>query len=729
MRLVIAEKPSLARSIAEAIGATGRSGGALVGGGWTVVACRGHLLELRSPDDYEGRGWGRPWDAGQLPMLPEEMPLSPSEEDGAAEALAAIRRELGRDDLEEVVHAGDADREGEGIVRRVLEWCPVDVPVTRLWARSTEPDELRRAMDERRPDSDYDGLGDAARGRAELDWLVGLNVTRALTCLYGNGRVVHAGRVLTPVLRLVAERTRQRARFRAVPFWVCRAEAAGVAFEGPRRDSRDGARRDAEAVGAGPLVVTGVEAKTKRTRPPLLHDILTLEQQASRVLGLKPKECDDALQALYEAGLVTYPRTDSRVISESELPDLEALLGSGLLPGLAGAADGLPYDPDPSRVVGQTGGHSALMPTSSLTPAAMGRLPKRQAELAGLVCARVLAACCPVDCVERKVTARAEAAGVTLSWSGSVELEAGWRAVERACGLASGLDGPKPLLPGSVGEGSALPVSSTSVREGATEPPKAYTTETLLSAMEHADRLVEGEDGEALKAQPTHSGGLGTPATRSETISRLEALGYVEFKGRSVFATSLGLAVDAMAPSQLASVRLTAAVERALEGVESGREPLGAFRASAREWASSLVSSALRSRDPGLALPAEGPGRVGACPRCGADVVASRTGTTYRCSSQRGHWDGSGYVVDDPGCGFWIGTVCGRALSPGQAVAILAGRSVPLSGLRSKSGRTFSARARLDPEGGGGVALDFVDGKGSGRARRGGGRQGGRGKR
>lgn len=713
MRLVIAEKPSLARAIASALGVTGRSGGALVGKGWAVVACRGHVLELKDPDGYEDRPWGSPWDVSALPMLPDPMPLVPSREDGAAEALAAIRRELDRDGLEEVVHAGDADREGEGIVRRVLEWHPVPVPVTRLWARSVEEGEIRRAMDAREADSAYDDLADAARGRAELDWLVGLNVTRALTCLYGNGRVVHAGRVVTPVLRLVAERTRVRRQFKRVPFWSARATCGELALDGPRRDSREGAEADVDSLEGATLTVASVVRKERRTKAPLLHDILTLEQQASKVLGLKASECDEALQALYEAGLVTYPRTDARVIPASDLAALEGLLSSGLLPSLAGApASWRPGPPDPARVVGETGGHSALLPTTALDEEAMGRLPERQAGLSRLVCARVLVACCPDACVEVSETLRATSpSGLELSWKGSHETCAGWRDVERACGISSGVSDPKELPVGIV-EGSELAVGEVTVREGSTEPPKAYTTETLLSAMEHADRLVDGDDAESLKARPTHSGGLGTPATRSDTLSKLEAFGYLEYRGKQIQATDLGLAVDAMAPSQLASVALTARVERALSSVESGDLPLDDFRAQARSWASSLVDDARSHVRPELALapaPGSGPHVVGRCPRCGSDVVVSRSGATYFCQSRKGHRDRESgeYVVDEEGCGFLLGKVMGHALTEREASALLAGKAVALRGLKTKAGKSLSARARLDAEAPGGVRLEF----------------------
>ena len=308
-RLIVAEKPSVARAIARAVGADREEDGFLEGERDVVTWCRGHLVELSPPDRYPE--WAGRWNPDDLPMVPEEWLWEPSEEDGAARQLGIVTSLMGRGDVAELVNACDADREGEGIFRRVLSHAGCPKPALRFWSTALTPEAVERDLAAMRPLSDYDGLADAAEGRAKADWLVGLNATRAYASLYG--AQLTAGRVQTAVLSLVVERTRAARSFEAVPFWLVEADLGGFAAESGRFGSREEAEAAAEKVrAAGTAAVEAAERREERPKAPPPYDLTALQRDAAKRCGLTADETLKALQSLYERGLVTYPRTESR---------------------------------------------------------------------------------------------------------------------------------------------------------------------------------------------------------------------------------------------------------------------------------------------------------------------------------------------------------------------------------------------------------------------------------
>lgn len=732
-RLVIAEKPSLGRAVARAVGAGRREGQTLRGAGYIVTWCHGHIVDLARPEDYEGEGWGGKWDIETLPMLPARFRLRVSDEDGARELFSLISRLLASDQVDEIVHAGDPDREGEGIVRRVLALAGNEKPVLRLWCSSMEPDALREAIGRMRPDSEYDGLAAAASGRAVADWLIGMNATRALTCLYGP--LVNAGRVTTALLRMVADRTKENAAFERVPYWAARAVVEGGAvFESERVDSPMRAGELAAAVEGAALTVTSVERRRSRRMPPRPYSLTAMQRDASRLLGMSAERSLAAAQALYEAGLQTYPRTDSEAISTAELPALKRFLGSPALECVIGgeaAGRARRLGMDPSRAVDDAAvsGHPALMPTPLLTPDVHASLADDQRAVSSLVCARLACSITDAPSVRERVRADGVAGGVELTHSATTVLDPGWEAVMDASFPPRRPGAAQTALMAS--EGSVLRVIGVEVRRGESEPPRLYTDDTLLAAMEHAGRLVDDPGlKRALEARESHSGGIGTPATRTPAIAKLIKVGYIERSGGSIRATDRGLWADSLAPSCMATPELTASWELALDEVEAGRLPYRDFARDMRALTERVVAECRERFDPSLVRRA-GPAPLGPCPRCGEPMVRSRDGRLIRCTSRKyGRGPGGSPVLIDEGCGYAMRSeVCGRRITDEEAKRLLRDGQVHLTGLKPKAGgRAYSATLVVDPEGRWPTRLE-VEGAAGGAPPRGGRPRGSRGRR
>lgn len=732
-RLVIAEKPSLGRAIARAVGADRREGQTLRGGGYIVTWCHGHIVDLARPEDYEGEGWGGKWDLESLPMLPARFRLRVSEEDGARELFSLISRLLASEEVDEIVHAGDPDREGEGIVRRVLALAGNEKPVLRLWCSSMEPDALREAIGRMRPDSEYDGLAAAATGRAVADWLIGMNATRALTCLYGP--LVNAGRVITALLRIVADRTRENAAFERVPYWVARAVVRGGAvFETERLASPDDAAALASAMEGELLSVRAVERRRSRRRPPRPYSLTAMQKDASRLLGMSAERSLAAAQALYEAGLQTYPRTDSEAISSAELPALVRFLESGALLEIIGvgagdAAERLGIDPARAVDDAAVSGHPALMPTPLLTADVHASLPDDQRAVSALVCARLACSITDAPSVRERVRACGVAGGVEVSHSSTRVIDAGWEALMDAA-FPPSLARSEPVAL-EAAEGASLAVESAGVRRGESEPPRLHTDETLLAAMENAGRLVDDPElKRALESKESHSGGIGTPATRTPAIARLIEVGYIERVGGSIRATERGLWADSLAPSSMATPELTARWEAALDEVEAGRLPYRRFASETEALAAMVVAECRERFDPSLER-RTGPAPLGPCPRCGEPMVRSRDGGLIRCTSRKyGRGPGGSPVLIDEGCGYAMRSeVCGHRITDDEACRLLRDGRVRLTGLKPKAGgRAYSATLVVDPEGRWPTRLE-VEGAAGGAPPRGGRPRGSRGRR
>lgn len=709
MKLVIAEKPSVGRAIAAAVGATSRKDGYIEGGNYVITWCRGHLVDLAMPGSYEV--WAGSWSLEKLPMIPDKWIWEPVKESGAKDQLAIIKKLAERDDVDTIVNACDADREGEGIFRRVYDYLGLKKPVERFWSTSLVDDAVRKDLSRMKPGSEYDGLGDAAEGRAKADWLVGMNGSRAYTLMYDAKPALSVGRVQTPVLAMVVEQTRKVEGFVSEPFWRVLADLGGFTVSSERFGKLEDAYALAAKVSesAGEALVTSVERKDVKATPPTLYDLTGLQRDASTRCGMTADATMSALQSLYEKKLATYPRTDSKYITSDDADEAAALLPRIAVAGIVGEAAASAFDmgrADIKRVVNdkKVSGHGALLPTSELDAEAMRSLSGDERNIMLLICGRLLAAVMePGMRTHTKVAV--DIAGTEFTASGSIVKDASWIGVDEALRAVlrggekeekGGSDSENERIPADFEQGDTLAIAGSSVKEGKTSAPKYYTDATLLSAMENAGRTIEDTDLKAaINDDSSHSGGLGTPATRADTIERLIEKGYCKRKGRSIIATETGKAlVDTISDESLKSPVLTAEWEEQLMRVEREGASLDEFLDGIARYTAQIVQHARDNFDP-TRFAAD---PVGCCPLCGKDVVASKSGKSWHCVDQR--WVKKGDKFEQAGaCTFSIGRVAGKSLTERQVKDLLAGKRIHVKGLKSKKGSLFETDLVLDESG------------------------------
>jgi DNA topoisomerase III len=687
MRLIVAEKPSVGRDLASALGRHRKEKGALVGDGWTVTWALGHLAELAPPDAY-GEQYKK-WRLESLPILPERFKVRVNRK--TRDQFSVVKKLLRDPSVTEVVNACDAGREGELIFAYLYGLSGCKKPVRRLWISSLTPEAIREGFDALRDGSSMRPLEDAARSRSESDWIVGMNATRAYSVRFGRpGNVLSVGRVQTPTLRLIVDREKEIEDFKPEKFWTVHARFAreGVTYDGVwfkkkqnRLKEKEAAEEIAAKVQGGTGVVKKAEKKTASEKPPLLYDLTELQRNANARFGFTADRTLRVAQALYEEKkLITYPRTSSRYLSRDMVGGLEKRVeAAGALPKLALFAEkllGQQKLPISKRIVddSKVTDHHAIVPTGKKLS---GELPPDEAKVYDLVARRFLAVFFPAARFEN-TTVVTEVRGETFLSKGRVVLEAGWRAL-----YPDGVGGKKekepPVLP-PIEVGQEWRVAKVGVKEGETKPPPRYSESALLGAMETAGKFVEDEE----LRQAMKESGLGTPATRAAIIERLIKVGYVEREKKALVPTSKGRAlISLLRESSLSSPELTGQWERRLAEMERGAERRPDFMADIGSFTTSLVEGVRAMEGEKLAFRSREP--LGACPKCGSPVV--ETQKAYGCSA----WKTSG-------CDFAIWKqVSGKRLSEGLAKQLLArGRTGQLKGFRSKAGKPYSAALKLD---------------------------------
>lgn len=637
MKVVVAEKPSVARDLARVLGANQRHEGSLSGNGWCVTWAIGHLATLKTPDEYDARL--KRWSLEHLPFVPERFDLKPTEQNGSKQQLEIVADLCRKAD--ELWCATDAGREGELIFRYVLEYAGcADKPFRRLWLSSLTEDAIRNALKAAKPGSDYENLHAAARSRAEADWIVGLNATRAYTVRYGGGRVLWSlGRVQTPVLAMIAARDDEIRVFDARPFWELRTTYRKALFRhaGDRFHDEAKAKELLAKVEGKPLSILGVDVKTEVIPPPLLYDLTQLQRDMNLRHGLSASRTLEIAQQLYEKKLLTYPRTDSRHLSLDMVEPVRQTLGQlrawnpTALQALAEYVQGDPESRGPRakspRVFddSKVSDHHAIVPTGRLEP-----LDGESQKVFDAVATRLVQAFL-ADKVQELTTVRAESAGVPFRARGTVVKVPGWSALEPgespADPAAPAKKSRKKKGADDDDENQTLPVFTTGesgphapfLHEGKTKPPPAYTENTLLGAMETAGKLV---DDESLRAA-MKGRGLGTPATRASILETLISRSYVRRDKKNLRITDLGRYLIAIIQDpQLKSPELTGEWEFRLGEIERGKRSRADFMAGIKTSVTQLIHEGLapRALDDGLGL----------CPRCKAPVVAGRT--AYGCS-------------------------------------------------------------------------------------------------
>ena len=698
MRLIVAEKPSVGRDIASALGRHRKEKGVLVGEGWSVTWALGHLAELAPPDAY-GEEYKK-WRLERLPILPERFKVRVNNK--TREQFDLVKGLMRDPSVTEVVNACDAGREGELIFAYLYGLSGCKKRVLRLWISSLTREAIRAGFDALREGAAMKPLEDAARSRGEADWIVGMNATRAYSVRFGgHGNVLSVGRVQTPTLKLLVDREKAIQDFEPEKFWTVHARFSreahtydGVWFKkkNNRLSEREAADKIAEKVRGGTGTVRKAQKKTSTEKPPLLYDLTELQRNANARYGFTAERTLRAAQALYEESkLITYPRPSSRYLSRDMVAGLKKRVGAaGALPELSSFAEmllGKEKLPISKRIVddSKVTDHHAIVPTNKESP---GGLPADETKVYDLVARRFLAVFFPAARFEN-TTVVTEVRKETFLSRGRVVLEAGWRALYPD-GVGGRKEKESPVLP-PIEVGQEWDVAKVGVKEGETKPPPRYSESALLGAMETAGKLVEDEE---LRQQMKDSG-LGTPATRAATIERLIKVGYIEREKKVLVPTEKGRSlIGLLGESPLTSAELTARWEERLAKMEKGAERRPDFMADINGFATKLVEEVRGMEGERLTAPSRSREPLGACPKCGAPVIETKK--AYGCSAWK-----------QTGCDFAIWKqVSGKRLSEGQAKQLLTrGRTGQMKGFKSKAGKPYAAALKLDGEHK--VRLDF----------------------
>lgn len=558
MILVIAEKPSVSGSLSKVLGATSRKNGYFEGGGYLVSWCLGHLAEYVEPNAYDKK-YER-WHYEDLPIIPDTWRLAVAE--AKKEQFKVLSDLLNRSDLEYIVNACDAGREGESIFRRVYALAGSKAPVKRLWISSMEDASIRDGFAHLKDSSDYDHLFQAAECRAKADWLVGMNATRAFTTKYYKRLVI--GRVQTPTLAMLVERQHKMDDFVREPYYKVSLSSDGLTVASdPIKEETEGNHLVQNCQGK-PATVTKLEKTKKTTKSPRLYDLTTLQREANRVFGYTAQDTLNTLQELYEEKLVTYPRTDSQYITEDMAGTVQGLLTD--LPKIVPFLSEIAIGDQVSRLVNnaKVTDHHAILPTQEATKTDLSSLSEKQKNIFNLVGQRLAQAVSP-DCIYEETAVEVLCEGAVFKAKGKVVLEPGYQAIEDAFrsyyNKVKETD-EKADIPASLTEGMELGSVQARKSQHFTSPPKAYTEDTLLSAMETAGNKKFDAD--------TEKKGLGTPATRASIIEKLVNSGYAVRKGKQIIPTKDGMELIGVIPDYLKSAALTAEWENRLLAIERG---------------------------------------------------------------------------------------------------------------------------------------------------------------
>lgn len=685
MKLVIAEKPSVAMSLAAVLGATERKDGYLEGSGYLVSWCVGHLLELAQPEAYKEQY--AKWRYEDLPILPENWKYEVPKDKKTQ--LALLCRLMKDKRVDSVVCATDAGREGELIFRLVYEYAGCNKPMERLWISSMEDAAIREGFDHLRPGSDYDKLYDAAVCRAGADWLIGINATRLFSVLYGV--TLNVGRVMSPTLALLVQRESDIESFISKPFYVPEITCGGFTASGEKMTERSEAEKIRMDCDHNSAFVRSVEKQVKTIQPPRLYDLTTLQRECNRIYGYTAQQTLDYVQSLYEKKLATYPRTDSQYLTK----DMQATAASLIL----WLRDNMPFgkgcagEPDIDRVTddSKVTDHHAIIPTVEIARTDLTELPSGERDVLTLLAVRLLCATTQAHRFET-VTAMLDCQGHTFTAKGKTILQSGWKEVERIHRMSirqsetehrENEDAALPVLK----EGQTFETVSASLREGKTSPPKHYTEDTLLSAMENAGAEDMPDDAE--------SKGLGTPATRAATLEKLVSAGFVERKKKQLIPTKKGRNLIAVLPDNIKSPILTAEWESMLKQVEHGELSATSFMDQIADMSRTLVKEHTAPEERFVDLFPSSRGTtheaVGVCPRCGAPVYEGK----------------KGFFCDNRECSFALWkdnrffSSKKKSITKSVAAALLKEGRISMSGLYSeKTGKTYDAEVILDDTGG-----------------------------
>lgn len=672
MELVIAEKPSVAQSIAAVLGATQRKDGYLEGNDYLVSWCVGHLVELAQPESYE-EAWKK-WSYESLPIIPQEWQ---HEVKSDTKAQYQILKKLMHDDrVDAVVCATDAGREGELIFRLTYNMAGCRKPMKRLWISSMEESAIRDGFHNLRPGSDYDNLYHSALCRQEADWLVGINGTRLFTVLYG-GKALKVGRVQTPTLAMLVDRESKIMNFKKGAYYMAHIMGNGLDAVSEHISDKTEADRIAETCENGQALVTSVVKEEKWVAPPKLYDLTTLQRDANRLFGFTAKQTLEYTQSLYEKKLVTYPRTDSQYLSDdmegTAKNVIEAIFNSLLF------EQNIMFNPDIKRILNskKVTDHHAIIPTMEIIKQNLKAIPESEMKILSLCANRLLCATGEKH-IYNSTKAVITCNNTVFKVSGKEVWKNGWKEFEdffknsyKTAEDKSDAEEEKKLP--ELREGMMIAVEQTKVSEHFTQPPKHYTEDSLLSAMERAGAEDMGDEVERK--------GLGTPATRADIIEKLVKDGFVKREKKQMIPTEDGMKLITILPDVVKSPKLTADWENELTLVSKGEVAAEQFMSGIEAMVTDLVKTYHSVSDEQKAMFGTGKGEqevLGKCPKCGADVVKGKFGAY--CTGK---------------CGMNVGKAFGVTLSDSQVRSLLQGKKILVKGLKGKKG---SYDAYLIPE-------------------------------
>lgn len=666
-KLVISEKPSVAQSIAKVLGATSRKDGYIEGNGYIVTWCIGHLAAMANAEVYDEKY--AKWRYDDLPIVPQKWEYVPEKD--KTKQFEVIRELMSRDDVDEIINACDAGREGELIFRTVYYLAGCTKTMKRLWISSMEDEAVRDGMKNLRPGSAYDGLYSSALCRSRADWLVGINATRLFSILYH--RKLNVGRVVSPTLSLIVQRECDIDAFKPEPFYTVQLSCDNFTALSERFKDRNEAEQILNSCANHTVTVKSIERKEKSERPPLLFDLTTLQRTANRELGYTSQQTLDYLQSLYEKKLCTYPRTDSRYLTYDMV---------SLIPELTRISAKICHADVPLSLKTticnsqKVTDHHAIVPTVSVLGADISVLPTGEREILRLVSRQLL---CAVSEPFRyaETVAVLDCAGYIFTVKGRETLADGWKAYTES--------EPNDRILPELKVNGEYPVKSVSLKEGTTTPLAHFTEDSLLYAMETAGKEEMPEDAERK--------GLGTPATRAAILEKLIRSGFVERKKSktsvNLIPTHAAFSLITVLPEQLKSPLLTAEWEYCLKQIEHGELNADEFLSDIADMLSDLTKNYHAVQGAEVLFPS-GRDVIGRCPRCGSEVTESKKG--FFCENTQCRF---GMWRDNK---FWKSKHV--TLTKAQATEMLQGGRVHMKGLYSeKTGKTYDAYVKLDDNG------------------------------
>ena len=689
--LVVAEKPSVGAAYAKVLGATNRQDGYWEGNGYLVSWCIGHLVELAPPNAY-GEQYVK-WSIADLPILPQQWQYLVST--STKKQFSILKDLMHRPEVDSIVCATDAGREGELIFRLVYQQAGCKKSFSRLWLSSMEDSAIREGFANLKPSTEYDALYQAALCRERADWMVGINASRLFSCLYGQPLAV--GRVMTPVLAMTVVREAAIAAFVPQKFYTVELELTSGCTASSRRISEKDSAENLLAECRKEMISTiqKVTRKEKSENPPLLYDLTTLQRDANRLLGYSAQQTLNYVQSLYEKKLTTYPRTDSCYITDDD-EEMLAGLADELEEFIGIAADTADSAvPRTRRTVNQdkVTDHHAILPTRSMLQANLDALPTGERNILKLIIARTLMAVSkPYRYLETMLTT--ECAGEEFTAKGKEILDEGWKAVERKV-LADILDRKQEFATLPAMEESECAILNAEMKEGQTTPPKHFTEDTLLHSMEtaSADSMPEGVERQ----------GIGTPATRAATIEKLVQKGFLERKGskktKVLLPTDKGKALITVMPEEIQSPEMTADWETKLLQIERGEMEPGEFMTEIKEMISSLVTTTEAAKGANALMKNK---IIGVCPNCGKPVVEREKG--WFCENRECRfvlWKDNAFLKR-----------LGKRMDAHVADKLLRDGRVRLKDCKSAKGKTYNATVLLSCEADGRskFSLEFENG-------------------